>query len=166
MRQSRTPKNAKIGDTIQSSNYSSGSAGWRIKKDGSAEFNGVVLSRQLQVDSGSVTIGDFFVQSNPNDRIQVYYNSSVADGDVLSTDVPITAWAGTNKTYLVNASITATVFGFSNRIPDVYWGYIGEVLPLTRWTGNQSLRLKLNFVGRNVNRVENCVVNWKLYEVT
>lgn len=158
--------NAKIGDTIQSSNYSSGSAGWQIKKDGSAEFNGVVLSRQLQVDSGSVSIGNFFVQSNPNNRIQVYYNSSSADGDVLSTDVPISAWAGTNKTYLVSCSMSATVFGFDSSIPDVYWGYIGEVLPLTRWSGDQSLRLKLNFVGRNVNRVENCVVSWKLYEVT
>lgn len=44
--------NAKIGNVIQSANYSPGSAGWTINKSGSAEFNGVVLSRPNRVASG------------------------------------------------------------------------------------------------------------------
>ena len=50
--------NAKIGSVIQSSNYSAGSAGWIINKNGSAEFNGVVVSRDLIVATGSQTLSD------------------------------------------------------------------------------------------------------------
>lgn len=45
--------NAKIGDTIQSTVYTQGVEGWKVEKDGTAEFNGVVLSRNLVVNSGS-----------------------------------------------------------------------------------------------------------------
>ena len=39
--------NAKISTYIQSTNYSAGSAGWRIDKSGSAEFNGILNANQL-----------------------------------------------------------------------------------------------------------------------
>lgn len=44
--------NAKVGNVIQSNNYSPGLAGWRIQKSGDAEFNGIVLSRPNIVRSG------------------------------------------------------------------------------------------------------------------
>lgn len=44
--------NARIGSVIQSDNYVPGSSGWTIRKDGSAEFNGVVISRPQVVASG------------------------------------------------------------------------------------------------------------------
>lgn len=47
-----TITSAKIGDYIQSTTFSSGSAGWIIRKDGSAEFNGPVISRNIVVASG------------------------------------------------------------------------------------------------------------------
>lgn len=47
--------NAKIGNVIQSDNFQSGSRGWRIKKDGNAEFNsadfrGTINFADLRVD--------------------------------------------------------------------------------------------------------------------
>lgn len=45
--------NAKIKDVIQSSNYVAGSAGWRINKDGTAQFQNLVVRAWLQ--SGAVT---------------------------------------------------------------------------------------------------------------
>jgi hypothetical protein len=41
-----------LGD-IQSDTYTTGVDGWRIKRDGSAEFNDVVISRPLVLNSGS-----------------------------------------------------------------------------------------------------------------
>lgn len=154
----------KIAGTLQSTNYSTGVAGWRIQKTGGAEFNGVVLSRQLQVASGSHTIGDFNVQA---------FGTRISDNgwrldnfDVYSTGVPISAWAGTNKTYLASISMVGTVFAISNAPPNVWWGFDGKILPLTRWSGTQQLTLFVKFYSRNVTRVEDCTINWKIYEVT
>ena len=44
---------AKIAQYIQSSNFSSGSAGWRINKDGSAEFNGAVFRGTVDLKSST-----------------------------------------------------------------------------------------------------------------
>jgi hypothetical protein len=46
--------NAQIGNTIQSNNFSAGSSGWRILKDGTAEFNGIVMSRYNVVAQDTV----------------------------------------------------------------------------------------------------------------
>ena len=43
-----------VSEVIRSSNFSSGSAGWQIKSDGSAEFNNVIIRGTL----GSVMIGN------------------------------------------------------------------------------------------------------------
>lgn len=46
--------NAKIGGTLQSDDYVSGTAGWRILKSGAAEFNNIVLSRNQIAGSGHI----------------------------------------------------------------------------------------------------------------
>ncbi|MCG6350633.1 host specificity protein J [Vibrio fluvialis] len=46
---------AKISDTLESTNFVSGSAGWQIKKDGAVEFNNGVFRGQLYVED---LIGD------------------------------------------------------------------------------------------------------------
>jgi hypothetical protein len=54
-------------------------------------------------------------------------------------------------------------------VPDVWWGWDARVLPLTQWDpgpGGQRLRLKLDFWSRHVASVANCVVTWKIYEVS
>jgi len=51
--------NAKIGQVIQSTNYVPGSAGWRINKDGSAEFSGVTIRGDFQ--AGSININNKFI---------------------------------------------------------------------------------------------------------
>ena len=43
---------AKIAQRIQSTNYASGSAGWRIDKNGSAEFNNVTVRGAVYANSG------------------------------------------------------------------------------------------------------------------
>lgn len=51
--------NAKIGDTIQSNNYVSGSTGWRINKDGTIEFNGNVPGQgRLTINNNTVQVFD------------------------------------------------------------------------------------------------------------
>lgn len=43
--------NAKIGNVIQSNNFLSGLYGWQIRKDGSAEFNDVIIRRATLIAS-------------------------------------------------------------------------------------------------------------------
>jgi hypothetical protein len=151
---------AKIASSIQSNNYSAGSAGWKIQKDGSAEFNGVVISRQLLVDSGTLNVGNVSITPVAFGFTQSLFQY------VETTNVNISAWAGSQKTYLCNVGMTGTVSAPSSAVPNVYWGWTGEILPLTRWSGNQTLRLKLVFWTRNINGVTNLAANWKIYEVT
>jgi hypothetical protein len=154
-----TITNAKIGNVIQSGNYSAGSTGWQINKDGSAEFNGVVISRQLLVDSGSYSYGS----SSISRRTTIGESFSVY---VESTNIPISGWAGSEKTYLCNVGVTGVVTGNTSDIPDIFWGFTGEILPLTKWSGNQTLRLKLTFWTKKITAVTNLVADWKIYEVT
>lgn len=151
---------AKIASSIQSDNYSAGSAGWKINKDGNAEFNGVVISRQLLVDSGTLNVGNASITPVAFGFTQSLFQY------VETTNVNISAWAGSQKTFLCNVGMTGTVSAPSSAVPNVYWGWTGEILPLTRWSGNQTLRLKLVFWTRNVNGVTNLKANWKIYEVT
>jgi len=152
--------NAKIGNTIQSTNYSAGSAGWSINKNGSAEFNGVVISRQLLVDSGTLNVGSASITP-----VSFGFTQSLFQY-VEATNVNISAWGGSQKTYLCNVGVSGGVSAPGGTPPNVYWGWTGEILPLTRWSGNQTLRLKLVFWTRNIDGVTNLKAHWKIYEVT
>lgn len=50
--QNGTITNAKIGNVIQSNNYSAGTAGWTINKNGSAEFNNVTVRGGVYAQNG------------------------------------------------------------------------------------------------------------------
>ena len=152
---------AKIADTIQSDNYSAGSAGWRIKKDGSAEFNGVVISRQLQVDSGSYSAGNIGGTTNDDPtEVTPFY---------IQTNINVSAWAGTNKTYLVaignSGSVTALTSDVTNNPTTVRWGFRGDIVPLTQWSGTAKLWIKVTPTISNVVST-NLTLSWKVYEVT
>ena len=152
---------AKIADTIQSDNYSAGSAGWRIKKDGSAEFNGVVISRQLQVDSGSYSAGNIGGTTNDDPtEVTPFY---------IQTNINVSAWAGTNKTYLVaignSGSVTALTSDVTNNPTTIRWGFRGDIVPLTQWSGTAKLWIKVTPTISNVVST-NLTLSWKVYEVT
>lgn len=97
---------AKIAQQIQSTNYASGSAGWMINKNGSAEFNNVTVRGAVYANSG---------------KFKGTVEATSFVGDVASTNViPQASFPGTNtsgsrsvtKTYndSSSSSLSKTVF--------------------------------------------------------
>lgn len=152
---------AKIANTIQSDNYSAGTSGWRIKKNGDAEFNGVVISRQLQVDSGTYYVGNVGGATSDDPEEKPYFH--------IQTNINVSAWAGTKKTYLVAIGNTGTVTALTsdvNNVPTtIRWGFRGDVVPLTQWSGTPKLWIKVTPTISNVVST-NLTLQWKIYEVT
>ena len=151
----------KIDSHLQSDNYSAGSAGWKINKDGSAEFNGVVISRQLQVDSGTYSAGNVGGSgADDPDELTPFY---------IQTNINVSAWAGTNKTYLVaignTGTVTADTADVTNNPTTIRWGFRGDVVPLTQWSGTAKLWIKVTPTVSNVVST-NLTLQWKIYEVT
>jgi hypothetical protein len=161
--------NAKIGNTIQSDAFVTGVSGWQILKGGSAEFNGVVVSRQLEVDTGVYTLPSTISDNNSNtlDLLATYF---------IETNTASSAWTGVKETYMAligqegNGVGTGTVYALNSNISsqpaNIQWGWEGQVLPLTRWSGNQRLWIKVELYTRLVDRIENFQLRWKLIKVT
>ena len=127
---------AKFADTIQSDPFEPGRHGWWIQRDGRAEFNDIVLSRQLQADSGSLDLRAIQVRRTTQPAIAASW--------IVETSVTISAWDGTNNTYLATAGLAnIAVTAKPGDPPDVLFGVQATVLPLTIWSGLQVLRLKL-----------------------
>lgn len=154
---------AKIASTIQSDNYVANTSGWRIKKDGSAEFNGVVISRQLQEDTGTFYAGNVGGTSadDPTEATPFY----------IQTNINVSSWSGTNKTYLVAVGVIApsgvTAFDsdISNNPTTIRWGFRGDIVPLTQWSGTAKLWIKVTPTLSNVVST-NITLRWRVYEVT
>ena len=75
--------NAKIGNEIKSNNFVDGSHGWRIGKDGSSQFNNVIVRGRVEANSGS-----FHGTIDATDGIfrgSVEANSFVGDIAAMST---------------------------------------------------------------------------------
>ena len=145
---------AKIADTIQSDPFEPGRRDWRTARDGRAEFNDIVISRRLQVDSGSLGLAALQVRRTAQ--------PGNAASWIVETSVPISAWDGANKTS-VNAN--------TDNPPDVLFGVQAIVLPLTIWSGNEVLRLKLDLWTQKVTAVRPKAggiwrIDWGLYRVT
>ena len=156
---------AKIGDVIQSDGFEPGQSGWRIQRDGRAEFYGVVFSRQLQVDSGSLDLRAIQVRRTAQPAIAASW--------FVETARRIDAWDGARWTYLATAGLdNARVHaGHRDDPPDVLWGVQVTVLPLTIWSGPQVLRLKLDLWTQRVGAVspttgETWRIRWRLFRVT
>ncbi|TKI01959.1 phage tail tip fiber protein, partial [Martelella alba] len=82
-----TITNAKIGDYIQSSNYVAGSTGWRIGKDGAAEFQNGTFRGTINATAGTlenVTITD---TATINRVVATSIEGDIATGSPLSVDV-------------------------------------------------------------------------------
>lgn len=161
--------NAKIGDTIQSSNYLAGSTGWQIRKDGSANFNGPVISRQLQVAEG--------VQSVPNNTIQAGNTATLQKVNevFIETTVDTSAWFLQRETFMASVvtdnlpgggSLFFDSTAFNTQPQNILWGWEAHVLPINRWSGADRLWIKAEFYARYVIRLENFQLKWRLYKVT
>jgi hypothetical protein len=154
---------AKIGETLESQSFISGSSGWQIKQDGSAEFNNVVLSRQMQVDSGSYAISDNSSIGNRSSLGEslTYY---------IETNTASSAWSGAKETFLVLVGGGGEVRALTSQVTSdpsiVQWGWTGEVLPITRWSGNQRLWIKVVFHTRKITELLDYTLTWKLIKVT
>ena len=155
--------NAKIGSVIQSSNYSAGSAGWIINKDGSAEFNGVVVSRDLIVATGSQTLSDRSgLFNNDITTLETIYIEGVYPAG-------FTAWGGANSTLLCNVEITGSWYTNVGSEGTAMIGPVATVMPLTKFSGTQGFTLKIEIVGRKVagwGSPSDFGIAWKLYKVT
>lgn len=78
---------AKITNEIKSSNYVAGSKGWRITKDGSSEFNNVIVRGEVHADSGKFS-GSLEAKTFIGDVANMYTGSDVsrlADGVLEKT---------------------------------------------------------------------------------
>jgi len=155
-----------VDGNIQSSNFTAGGqAGFQLRADGTAEFNGVVLSRQLMVDSGTFDFPNIGNNSGWDFR---------RDEVVEATAIPLTAWQGLEETYIAAAGFGTGVIvnADTDDIPDVYWGVVTEILPATRWSGNQSVRLLLSLYTKNIVSITGAggastfPVEWRIYRVT
>lgn len=155
--------NAKIGSVIQSSNYSAGSAGWIINKSGSAEFNGVVVSRDLIVATGTQTLSDRSgLFNNDITTLETIYIEGVYPAG-------FTAWGGASSTLLCNVEITGSWSTFVGSEGTAMIGPVATVMPLTKFSGTQGFTLKIEIVGRKVSgwgSPSDFGIAWKLYKVT
>jgi len=155
--------NAKIGNVIQSSNYSAGSTGWRINKNGSAEFNGVVVSRDLIVATGTKTLADRSGLFNNNiTTLETFYIEGVYPAG-------FTAWGGSNSTLLCNVEITGSWYTNVGSESTAMIGPVATILPLTKFQGTQGFTLKIEIIGRKVagwGAPDDFVIAWKIYKVT
>lgn len=156
---------------VESTNFVSGlgGAGFRLGQDGIIEATDIILRRVIEVASGTVNF-PAFSPSQTGSGLDVDNNDSWARPSKVvferASDIAMTAWVGPDETYLVTCGMSATVYADSGDPPDVYWGWVGEVLPLNRWSGDQSLRLKFEFWSRKVTNLDAGTIDYKIYKVS
>jgi len=168
----------KFATSLESTNYVAGSAGWKILKSGSAEFNGVVLSRQLLVDSGTFSPGNQLGLKYGSGGVYPRSTNPTNDPSLaldktffIETATSHSGWAGSNQTFiaLVGAVPSSEVVAWNPDVSgfpsDIQWGGVCQVIPIVRWSGNARVWIKLEFYTRNVYSFD-VGFAWKLYKVT
>lgn len=150
--------NAKIGNVIQSNNYASGSRGWKIDKNGSAEFQDAKIRGAITATSGimnNVTInenctikGKLTVDQIEGDLMEVIplsYNGTITiPSKPYNRMVTITIVKVTGKSKSARVSMNGNTFidirSGDYSIPGVGWVYQPDF-------GSGSMRLPANTVG-------------------
>jgi len=158
--------NAHITGAIQSSNYVSGASGWQINKNGSAQFNGPVISRNIEVDTGVFVLP----ASIPGDagtamtKVATFW---------IETNTEAAAWVGTKNTYLAlvgREGDYGTVYAYTSDVTNyptyIQWGWQGTVVPVTRWSGPAKLWIKVDIHTQRVTSLTNFRLRWHLAKVT
>lgn len=121
---------AAIDGEIASNNWysSGGTDGWIIRQDGSAAFNGPVLSRSLLINQGSFTLngtieGTAFI---------LFANTGIRIG---KDDV----WRVNDKTFIVQAVVSGGVNADAGFDPfNTYWGIESQIFAGARWNGGNT----------------------------
>ena len=171
-----------VDQSIYSSNYASGSSGWKINSDGSAEFNGVVISRNNIVASGTLDLGLVYFSpqtiSNGYETYSVFwsdggysgsyqYASSQQPSYYVDTGVPITAWSSGQSPFIALCGTSGTWYANtgspgSNNL----WGVSAEVIPWTRWSSTSTLWVRLRIYVNGMSYADPCKLNWVVYKTT
>lgn len=127
--------NAKIGGEIRSDNFVNGSNGWRIGKDGSSQFNNVVIRGEVHANTGvlnNVTI-------NENCTVLGTVQANKIVGDVVTmTDRVVKNWPSTADTSSGTRYPIATVQGmpFERRMV-----FNGSIIIQQVWRQNVTIRV-------------------------
>ncbi|EKK7837417.1 DUF1983 domain-containing protein [Klebsiella pneumoniae] len=127
--------NAKIGGEIRSDNFVNGSNGWRIGKDGSSQFNNVVIRGEVHANTGvlnNVTI-------NENCTVLGTVQANKIVGDVVTmTDRVVKNWPASGKTSSGTRYLIATIDGmpFERRMV-----FNGSVAIVQVWRQNVTIRV-------------------------
>ena len=157
--------NAKIGNTIQSTNFVTGSTGWRVLKTGEAEFNGVVITRDNIIYTADFYVGSLSGASGTLTEVKTYY---------FETTLSSAAWNLNPSSYYVSVggksgvgnTITASNSIISNSPSTIQWGWTGEIIPITRWSGSQRLWIKVQWHARNVISGSNFTITCEVKKIT
>jgi hypothetical protein len=162
---------AQIANVIQSSNFRQGVEGWRLQKDGSGEFNGIVLSRDLVVEEVSHALP---VLTIPNHSTLTPTYSFWVETSV-STDF----FNGNNASYVASVNHQFKPLGLNPEVletdhpTEAEWAFSAEIA--SAWTFNPSgpeigtsgtLRVLVTLSTRRIKRIENWAVNIKIKRVT
>ncbi|EOE1770973.1 phage tail protein [Klebsiella pneumoniae] len=127
--------NAKIGGEIRSDNFVNGSNGWRIGKDGSSQFNNVVIRGEVHANTGvlnNVTI-------NENCTVLGTVKANKIVGDVVTmTDRVVKNWPASGNTSSGTRYLIATIDGmpFERRMV-----FNGSVAIVQVWRQNVTIRV-------------------------
>lgn len=127
--------NAKIGGEIRSDNFVNGSNGWRIGKDGSSQFNNVVIRGEVHANTGvlnNVTI-------NENCTVLGTVQANKIVGDVVTmTDRVVKNWPASGNTSSGTRYLIATIDGmpFERRMV-----FSGSVAIVQVWRQNVTIRV-------------------------
>ncbi|HBR2658351.1 TPA: DUF1983 domain-containing protein [Klebsiella pneumoniae] len=127
--------NAKIGGEIRSDNFVNGSNGWRIGKDGSSQFNNVVIRGEVHANTGvlnNVTI-------NENCTVLGTVQANKIVGDVVTmTDRVVKNWPASGNTSSGTRYLIAAIDGmpFERRMV-----FNGSVAIVQVWRQNVTIRV-------------------------
>lgn len=177
-----TISEAKFASTIKSDNFVAGSSGWRIKRNGDAEFNGAVISRSMLINSGQFTYSGTLSAGD----IIPFINSGIRMG---KNEV----WNAFKETYVMHAAVVTgmtasggfdplnTFWGIETNVSNGgrWWGY-NQAAPNEEWqqdpgtlvtmngaTGtSQRMFFNARFVARGGAYAINPVIRWRVLKVT
>lgn len=157
-----------VGGFLQSTTFTPGSAGWQIKADGSAEFNGVVISSNQIAASGTLSIGTVTFPAGGTPANSPGGNFYLSEPYIVSSGISMVAWSGGTNPYVVLAGTSGIWYddGTGSATADRWWGVIAEIVPWTVWSGTSVMELRLRVWTRNMDHCVGGNIDWKVYKVT
>lgn len=170
--------NLYIQGNLQSYNYSSGSTGWQILNNGSAEFNGPVLSRNLLLASGTLAVYQtrtYLFGNTMTFKGATYYD---LDGDQwINTGVNASNWGPSTSTYVATGGLNANGINvWYSGTPGIA-NFLIEVVDISfewLWSGTPTVWIKVKLWVTLTGGANSFAlayygpggIDWNLYKVT